>query len=450
MEQLRIDKRIKTQKSKILNSVKNGKGVNPNTLIKYDWTADELVLLQSKIRNKRKTNGMAFYLNNRARINKTKILNRVKNGAKINKSTITKYEWTADELDYLNKHLRNKTNKKITEPTPLLVLTIDDVKKIMNNDTNIKESSKITQIQTLSTFMKLFTDVTTFTEVFNKYTDIQIIDIVTAQYPNLSTRLKHINIILKVYDLNKEFSMFLTKPRRDNLHNASFETDQTYRSNRINEKEEDETDYMDDFINIFEKELTLRKTEPSSIDHIMSVIYTIGAYSSQSLESGNLMYVPRIDELVDIKLVKDDKEMTSDTQNYYNYDTGRLVINSLKTDNNSIFKYDHVINPLASKYIKINILRRTPKKRDSLFPFTKQTIELKIRKNVLPNRIYRKAFQNIYHKILNKPLASMSKPMAHTVDTSNKDYLNNKEYTRDEIIENRRRIADVFKRSSTS
>jgi len=44
----------------------------------------------------------------------------------------------------------------------------------------------------------------------------------------------------------------------------------------------------------------------------------------------------------------------------------------------------------------------------------------------------------------------MSKPMAHTVDTSNKDYLNNKEYTRDEIIENRRRIADVFKRSSTS
>jgi len=298
--------------------------------------------------------------------------------------------------------------------------------------------------------MKLFTDVTTFTEVFNKYTDIQIIDIITAQYPNLSTRLKHINIILKVYDLNKEFSVFLTKTRHDNIHNKSFETDQTYRSNRINEKEEDETDYMDDFINIFEKELTLRKTEPSSIDHIMSVIYTIGAYSSQSLESGNLMYVPRIDELVDIKLVKDDKEMTSDTQNYYNYDTGRLVINSLKTDNNSIFKYDHVINPLASKYIKINILRRTPKKRDSLFPFTKQTIELKIRKNVLPNRIYRKAFQNIYHKILNKPLASMSKPMAHTVDTSNKDYLNNKEYTRDEIIENRRRIADVFKRSSTS
>ena len=89
MEQLRIDKRIKTQKSKILNSVKNGKGVNPNTLIKYDWTADEFVLLQSKIRNKRKTNGMAFYLNNRARINKTKILNRVKDGAKINKSTIT-------------------------------------------------------------------------------------------------------------------------------------------------------------------------------------------------------------------------------------------------------------------------------------------------------------------------------------------------------------------------
>ena len=68
----------------------------------------------------------------------------------------------------------------------------------------------------------------------------------------------------------------------------------------------------------------------------------------------------------------------------------------------------------------------------------------------MSNRVYRKAFQNIYHKILNKPLASMSKPMAHTVDTASKDYLNNKEYTRDEIIENRRRIADVFKRSSTS
>ena len=410
----------------------------------------KLKLLTPLLRNTKKIKSKEYRDKNRVNINKTKILTRVRDGAKINKSTIDKYDWTADELVLLQSNIRNKTNKKITEPIPLLVLTIDDVKKIINNDTNIKESSKITQIQTLSTFMKLFTDVTTFTEVFNKYTDIQIIDIVTAQYPNLNTRLKHINIILKVYDLNKEFSVFLTKTRHDNIHNKSFETDQTYRSNRINEKEEDETDYMDDFINIFEKELTLRKTEPSSIDHIMSVIYTIGAYSSQSLESGNLMYVPRIDELVDIKLVKDDKEMTSDTQNYYNYDTGRLVINALKTDNNSIFKYDHIINPLACKYIKINILRRTPKKREFLFPFTKQTIELKIRKNVLPNRIYRKAFQNIYHKILNKPLASMSKPMAHTVDTSNKDYLNNKEYTRDEIIENRRRIADVFKRSSTS
>ena len=68
------------------------------------------------------------------------------------------------------------------EEIPLLVLTNDNIKDIINNDTTIKESTKKKWLQTLSTFMKMFPDLETFTDVFNKYTDIEIIAIIIRRY----------------------------------------------------------------------------------------------------------------------------------------------------------------------------------------------------------------------------------------------------------------------------
>jgi hypothetical protein len=46
-----------------------------------------------------------------------------------------------------------------------------------------------------------------------------------------------------------------------------------------------------------------------------------------------------------------------------------------------------------------------------------------------------------------KPLGSMTKPMAHSIDTATKYYSNNKKYTEEEILINRLRIVSVFKLS---
>jgi hypothetical protein len=45
------------------------------------------------------------------------------------------------------------------------------------------------------------------------------------------------------------------------------------------------------------------------------------------------------------------------------------------------------------------------------------------------NRIYRKAFQNIYSKIFKIPLGQMSQVMAHDVGTATASYLDKYEYT---------------------
>jgi len=332
------------------------------------------------------------------------------------------------------------------EEIPLLVLTNDNIKDIINNDTTIKESTKKKWLQTLSTFMKMFPDLETFTDVFNKYTDIEIIAIIIRRYPNLGTHVQHIQLILKIYNLSPEFGVFLTKTRYTYISDELFEIDQYDRHNRETSNKNDTTDYMDNFIGIFEKELELRRTEPASINHIISIIYTIGAYSSQTLENDSLVYVPRIDELRHIKLVNDDKDIITNEHNYYNYENGRLVINTFKTDGNSEFWYDYVMNPLAASFIKINVLKRTPENNEFLYP---NNIELKIRQHVLPNRLYRRVFQNVYDKILMKPLDSMTKPMAHSIDTATKYYSNNKKYTEEEILINRLRIVSVFKLSET-
>jgi hypothetical protein len=396
-------------------------------------------------KNTKKIKSKEYRNKNRVNINKNKILTRVRSGNKINQKTVDTYKWTDIELKLLTPLIRNKTKKKkqeepISIPNPLN-LSIKDIIDIINTDDKIKQSSRDVWIQHTHSVFKMFneiTEVTNFCDIFNKYTDEEILKVVQNKYPNLGTQVKMLQLILKLYSLSPEFSVFLTETRHNTLKDFTFEADNQYRADRITTMKKTNIDYTKEFIDVFKSELILRQTQAGSNNHLVSIMYSIGCYSDASLSPDSLKFTPRGNELLDIKLVKKDDEIVDDKMNYFNQVTGRLVINSLKTD--SVFSYDYVMNDVALKYIKLNILKRPNNKRDKLIYVKKKAFDNIKTKYVGLNHNYRKMVQNVYVKIFKRDIASLSRVFSHTVEQATNYYIDGLEYTDVEVSEKRESI----------
>jgi hypothetical protein len=120
------------------------------------------------------------------------------------------------------------------------------------------------------------------------------------------------------------------------------------------------TDYVPEFIKMFENELTLRKENPGSLDHVAAILYTIGAFSDDALKTP--VYVPRLD-FNDVNIVDEEKDAKAKTKNYYVKSSGKLIMRIGKTDKR--YNYSHIMNQVSKKYIDVS-LEKHP--RDKLSP----------------------------------------------------------------------------------
>jgi hypothetical protein len=57
------------------------------------------------------------------------------------------------------------------------------------------------------------------------------------------------------------------------------------------------------FVETFQKELNLRMTNPSSIEHGVSILYTIGGYSNKDLTPESVKMIPRVEEFTEVNLI---------------------------------------------------------------------------------------------------------------------------------------------------
>jgi hypothetical protein len=183
------------------------------------------------------------------------------------------------------------------------------------------------------------------------------------------------------------------------------------------------TDYVPDFIKMFENELKLRKENPGSLDHVAAILYTTGAFSDDALKTP--VYVPRLD-FIDVNIVDEEKDAKAKTKNYYVKGSGKLIMRIGKTDKR--YNYSHIMNNVARKYINMS-LEKHP--RDKLSPIGNNSSKMQ---DILSigNKGYRKAFQNIYQKIFKVPLGEMSDVMAHDLATAVASYLDKFEYTEEQ------------------
>jgi hypothetical protein len=97
-------------------------------------------------------------------------------------------------------------------------------------------------------------------------------------------------------------------------------------------KKADETNYIQHYKDLFAIEEEYSKTENGSQKHLISLMYSKGLLDNQ----GNVLMIPR-NYYYEIELIDNDKEIITKPKeagkgyNYYNYNNGRMLIQSYKT-----------------------------------------------------------------------------------------------------------------------
>jgi hypothetical protein len=111
--------------------------------------------------------------------------------------------------------------------------------------------------------------------------------------------------------------------------------------------------------------------------------------------------------------------------------TGRLLINDLKTDR--FYTYDYTLNNTAKRQLDMYLTKTKKKAGDKLFNLSTKKMPSEVKLAIgVGNREYRKAFQNVYHKVFKVKIEQMSDPMGHDVDTALNTYMDSYTYTEPE------------------
>jgi hypothetical protein len=230
--------------------------------------------------------------------------------------------------------------------------------------------------------------------------------------------------------MGEPFQKFLTDARYKIWDRLQNNVSQEVKSSNNTRKEETGIDHVPAFVNMFKNELHLRSKSPGTVQHALAVMYTIGVYKDLA-KLNDPMFIPRLD-YDDVRLVDDDSQIDLTTKaKWYNMKSGRLVINDLKTDR--FYTYDYKLNDTAKKYINIYLIKTKKKARDKLFNLSSKKLPEAVKQAIgIGNREYRKAFQNVYHKVFKVKIEQMSNPMGHDVDTALNTYMDSYTYTEPE------------------
>jgi hypothetical protein len=398
----------------------------------------------------RKASMKIYYDSKKQQINKNRLLNRIKSGKQkgLQRAKLELYDWTDEEYAFLEPLVNEKVVKKTTTTKPRAVETQQEEQESDTEQTVFTkdqfESALMTDTKTVTdgsknqwrivyrNYQRLFDfSDDNFTDFLNVFTDDEIAEILTTAYPNVKTRIKQYQFIPKLRNIMGEpFQKFLTDARYKIWDRKQNEVSQLVKSSNNTRKEETGIDHVPAFINMFKNELQLRSKSPGTVQHALAVVYTIGVYKNIS-KLDDPTFIPRLD-YDDVRLVDDDSQIDSTTKaKWYNLKTGRLLINDLKTDR--FYTYDYTLNDTAKKYIDMYLLKTKKKAGEKLFNLSTKKMPEAVKKSIgVGNREYRKAFQNVYHKVFKVKIEQMSNPMGHDVDTAINTYMDSYTYTEPE------------------
>jgi hypothetical protein len=253
--------------------------------------------------------------------NKIRILRQLKNGTKqtIKKSTYNQYNWTQEEKAFLKPYINSNNpfnvHKTIDNQYVSKFEVYSVLDKYVQNQTTLKNyKSKVNSLfsimnRTDENFSALFENVNLLIETINsKYKDPTSYFAFLLYILGKSQKLNDI-ILKNDYDVIKQ-------------HFDKSKNKQVIK--QLNDRDLD-VEYEKVYENIFKAEKELCKNDYGSMKHIIALMYTRALYD----ENGNIHMNPR-NYFVNVKLVNIDSHM-NDSDNFYNYNTGKLLINDYKT-----------------------------------------------------------------------------------------------------------------------
>ena len=399
------------------------------------------------VSNARKKSMKIYYDSKKRVINKNRLLNRIRSGKQkgIQRAKFALYDWTEDESDFLEplineKVTRNATTVEAESTVPRVaveqtVFNIDQFEAALLADTKTSTTGSKAQWRTVYRIYKRlfgFED-SNFTDFLKKFEDDEIAEILTIAYGNVKTRVKQFQFIPKLYNImGAGFQNFLTEARYKVWDRKQNEVGQLVKASTKTRKDTTGIDYVPPFIQMFKNELELRAKSPGTVQHALAVMYTIGVYKNLS-KINEPTFIPRLD-YDDVTLVDNESQIdTTKKQNFYSMDKGRLVMNDLKTDR--FYTYDYIINPIAQTYLNMYLAKSKKKFGDKMFKLSSNKMSSDVKKAIgIGNREYRRAFQNIYHKVFKVAIEKMSAPFAHDLDTAQNTYMDSYVYTEPERI----------------
>jgi len=377
-----------------------------------------------------------YYNANKQEINRNRLLDRITSGKQkgLQRAKLEMYDWSEAERTFLeplvnDKIIRAKPKTKVVEQT---VFSKDEFESALMADPKTADGSKKQWVVVYNNFKRLFdSNDNDFTDFLNVFEDDEIEDILRTAYPNPKTLIKQMQFIPKLFNiLGEPFKRFLTEARYKIFDRKQNEVSQEVKAGNSTQKEEIGIDYVPAFVNMFKQELELRANSPGTVQHALAVLYTIGVYKDLS-KLDDLTFVPRLD-FDDVRLVDNDSQIDSTAKaKWYNMNSGRLVINDLKTDR--FYTYDHILNDTAKRQLDLYLTKTKKKPGDKLFNLSSKKMPAAVKQAIgVGNREYRKAWQNVYHKVFKVKIEQMSNPMGHDVNTALSTYLDSYTYTESE------------------
>lgn len=269
---------------------------------------------------------------------KKRTIRELKKGKKktVSQAIIDKYNWTKEELEilkpYINTHIPNKIlNDKISVKT----FTKKEAYDVINKYSE-KEGTKKTYISRVNALLKLceIND-----EDFSKIFDDKLIDKIRNKYKDPTPYFGFLLFILSKAD---KLSKLVPEDTFENIKETFEKNKNKQTVVNLNNRQED-IGYEKVYNDIFEKEKQLSEKEYGSMKHIIAIMYTKALYSDKKIVINPRNY------FLKVKLVKKDSEMNK-KDNFYNTETGRLLLNSYKTS--GIYKpYDVILANEVQKVI---------------------------------------------------------------------------------------------------
>jgi hypothetical protein len=280
--------------------------------------------------------------------NKKRTIRNLLNGKRktVSRSIIDKYKWTVDELEQLKPYITDKkpyavldiltTDNGITkkEIYDTLEQTVDNERTLQNYKSRVNSLLALCDVDD-EDFFKIFRE-DLVERIINHYKDP------TPYFGFILFILSKSQKLLNLLPVNA-FQMYKDQ----------FEESKNTQTIKYLEERKKHIDYEKVYKHIFETEKELRKNEFASMKHLIAVLYTHALYD----ENGIIHINPR-NYFILVQLVTEDSDMNK-TDNFYNFRTGRFVLNQYKTSGVYV-PYDVYFSKAVQDIIRTSI-ERTPR-----------------------------------------------------------------------------------------